>query len=251
MPCAAADVVLRASQASAEQFANFEKFMATERIEHEEIDRNGNAGHVRSHDFSYLVFIDHDRTGQIFLKESRDGGTGVESFPTSLATVGLLGLGVDVFNPGFASALDFTCEGLGQWRGKAAWIMYFRQKPGQRSYLRLWQTQRKTVEIPLKGRVWVSSASYEVLHIETDLREPVTDLELTRDHLVIDYGPVSFMNGKTELWLPWYADMYLELHHKRYHHRHALSNYSIFGVDTTDKINNPKGAEGTEVPQVP
>ena len=59
------------------------------------------------------------------------------------------------------------------------------------------------------------------------------------------------MNGKTELWLPWYADMYLELHHKRYHHRHALSNYSIFGVDTTDKINNPKGAEGTEVPQVP
>ncbi len=251
VPCAAADVVLRASQASAEQFANFEKFMATERIEHEEIDRNGNAGHVRSHDFSYLVFIDHDRTGQIFLKESRDGGTGVESFPTSLATVGLLGLGVDVFNPGFASALDFTCEGLGQWRGKAAWIMYFRQKPGQRSYLRLWQTQRKTVEIPLKGRVWVSSASYEVLHIETDLREPVTDLELTRDHLVIDYGPVSFMNGKTELWLPWYADMYLELHHKRYHHRHALSNYSIFGVDTTDKINNPKGAEGTEVPQVP
>jgi tetratricopeptide (TPR) repeat protein len=249
--CSAGDVVLRASQASAEQFANFEKFMATERIEHEEIDRNGNAGHVRSHDFSYLVFIDHDRTGQIFLKESRDGGTGVESFPTSLATVGLLGLGVDVFNPGFASALDFTCEGLGQWRGKAAWIMYFRQKPNQRSYLRLWQTQRKTVEIPLKGRVWVSSTTYEVLHVETDLREPMTDLELTRDHLVIDYGPVSFSNGKTELWLPWYADMYLELHHKRYHHRHALSNYSVFGVDTTNKINNPKGAEGTEVPPVP
>lgn len=249
--CSAAEVVQRAGQASIEQFENFEKFMATERIEHEEIDRSGNAGHVKSHDFSYLVFIDHDRTGQIFLKESRDGGTGVESFPTSLATVGLLGLGVDVFNPGFARALDFTCEGLGQWRGKAAWIMYFRQKPNQRSYLRLWQTQRKTVEIPLKGRVWVSSTSYEVLHIETDLREPMTDLELTRDHLVIDYGPVSFMNGKTELWLPWYADMYLELHHKRYHHRHALSNYSIFGVDATDKINNPKGAEGTEVPQVP
>ena len=249
--CSAAEVVQRAGQASTEQFENFEKFMATERIEHEEIDRSGNAGHVRSHDFSYLVFIDHDRTGQIFLKESRDGGTGVESFPTSLATVGLLGLGVDVFNPGFARALDFTCEGLGQWRGKAAWIMYFRQKPNQRSYLRLWQTQRKTVEIPLKGRVWVSSTSYEVLHIETDLREPVTELELTRDHLVIDYGPVSFMNGKTELWLPWYADMYLELHHKRYHHRHALSNYSIFGVDAIDKINNPKGAEGAEVPQVP
>ncbi len=249
--CSAADVVRLAGQASTVQLENFEKFMATERIEHEEIDRNGNAGHVRAHDFSYLVFIDHDRSGQVFLKESRDGGTGVDSFPTSLATMGLMGLGVSIFNPGFASALDFNCEGLGQWRGKAAWIMYFSQAPAHRSYLRLWQTPRKTVEIPLKGRVWLAASTYEVLHIETDLREPVPELELARDHLVIDYGPVSFQNGKTELWLPWYADMYLELHHHRYHHRHTLTNYSIFGVDTTDKINNPKGVEGTEVPQVP
>jgi hypothetical protein len=99
------------------------------------------------------------------------------------------------------------------------------------------------VEIPLKGRVWVAASTYEVVHVETDLREPVPDLELKRDHLVIDYGPVSFQNGKTELWLPWHAEMYLELHRKRYHHRHTLSNYSLFAVDTTNKINDPKGAE--------
>jgi tetratricopeptide (TPR) repeat protein len=247
--CSAADIVQRASLASTEQLENFEKFMASEHIEHEEIDRNGNAGHVRAHDFSYLVFIDRDKGGQLFLKENRDGGTGIDSFPTSLATVGLLGLGVDVFHPGFASALDFRCEGLGQWRGKAAWIMYFRQKPGQRSYLRLWETQKQTVEIPLKGRVWVAAATYQVLHIETDLREPMADLELARDHLVIDYGPVSFQNGKTELWLPWYADMYLDLHHRRYHHRHTLSNYSLFAVDTINTINAPKEAEAPDAPQ--
>lgn len=247
--CSAADIVQRASEASTEQLENFEKFMASEHIEHEEIDRKGNSGPVRAHDFSYLVFIDHDKSGQLFLKENRDGGTGVESFPTSLATVGLLGLGVDVFHPGFASALDFKCEGLGQWRGKAAWIMYFRQKPNQRSYLRLWETQRQTVEIPLKGRAWVAATTYQVLHIETDLREPMTDLELTRDHLVIDYGPVSFQSGKTELWLPWYADMYLELHHRRYHHRHTLSNYSLFAVDTINTINAPKSSEAPDGPQ--
>jgi tetratricopeptide (TPR) repeat protein len=246
--CSAADIVQRAGQASTQQIENFEKFMASEHIEHEEIDRNGKPGAVRSHDFNYLIFIDHDKSGQIFLKESRDGGTGIDSFPTSLATVGLLGLGVDVFHPGFAKALDFTCEGLGQWRGKAAWLMYFRQKPGQRSFLRLWQTERKTVEIPLKGRVWVGATTYEVLHIETDLREPVADLELTKDHLAIDYGPVNFQNGKTELWLPWYADMYLDLHHHRYHHRHTLSNYALFGVDTKNTIGTPKGAEEPEVP---
>jgi tetratricopeptide (TPR) repeat protein len=246
--CSAADIVQRTGQASTEQLENFEKFMASEHIEHEEIDRNGKAGVVRARDFSYLVFIDHDKSGQIFLKESRDGGTGIDSFPTSLATVGLLGLGVSVFHPGFASALDFTCEGLGQWRGKAAWLMYFRQKPNQRSYLRLWETQRQTVEIPLKGRVWVAATTYQVLHIETDLRDPMKDLELAKDHLAIDYGPVNFQNGKTELWLPWYADMYLDLHHRRYHHRHTLSNYAIFGVDTKNTISKPKGAEEPEVP---
>jgi tetratricopeptide (TPR) repeat protein len=246
--CSAADIVNRTAQASTEQLENFEKFMASEHIEHEEIDRNGKPGALRTRDFSYLVFIDHAKDGQIFLKESRDGGAGLSSFPTSLATVGLMGLGVYVFRPGFANTLDFTCEGLGQWRGKAAWLMYFRQKPNQRSYLRLWETQRQTVEIPLKGRVWVAATTYQVLHIETDLRDPMKDLELTRDHLAIDYGPVDFQNSKTELWLPWYADMYLELHHHRYHHRHTLSNYAIFGVDTKNTISKPKGAEEPDVP---
>jgi tetratricopeptide (TPR) repeat protein len=247
--CSAADIVERTGQTSTQELENFEKFMASEHIEHEEVDRNGKSGPIKSRDFSYLVFVDHDKSGQVFLKESRDGGTGIDSFPTSLATVGLLGLGVDVFHPGFAKSLDFTCEGLGQWRGKAAWLMYFKQKPGEKSYLRLWETQRQTVEIPLRGRVWVAASDYQVLHVETDLREPMKDLELTRDHLAIDYGPVPFQGGKAELWLPWYADMYLELHHHRYHHRHVLSNYAMFGVDTTNIIHAPKSTEVPDKPQ--
>ena len=249
--CSAADVVERTGQTSTRELETFEKFIAKEHIEHEEVDRNGKSGPVKSRDFSYLVFVDHDKSGQVFLKESRDGGTGMDSFPTSLATVGLMGLGVDVFHPGFARALDFTCEGLGQWRGKAAWLMYFKQKPGQKSFLRLWETQRQTVEIPLRGRVWVAASDYQVLHVESDLVEPMKDLELTRDHLAIDYGPVPFQSGKSELWLPWYADMYLELHHHRYHHRHVLSDYAMFGVDTNDIINKPKNVDVPDSPEKP
>jgi hypothetical protein len=72
------------------------------------------------------------------------------------------------------------------------------------------------------------------------------ELELTREHLAIDYGPVVFRNGQTELWVPWYADMFLELHHRRYHHRHTLSNYTLFAVDTKDTIGKPKEVERTE-----
>jgi len=46
-----------------------------------------------------MVFIEHAKDGLVFLDEKRDGGTGTDSFPTSLATVGLVSLGVDVFIP--------------------------------------------------------------------------------------------------------------------------------------------------------
>jgi hypothetical protein len=238
--CSAEDVVQRTGINTDRQLENLERFLATEHIQHEEVNKRGEVTQLRDKNFSYMVFIEHSKDGLVFLDEKRDGGTGTDSFPTSLATVGLVSLGVDVFHPGFAKALNFKCEGLGQWRGKAAWVLRFEQKPDTKSYLRLWQTKLKTVEIPLKGRVWVAASSYNVLHVESDLREPMKDLELMRDHLAIDYGPVNFQNGKTELWLPWYADMYLELHGHRYHHNHTLTNFSLFAVDTSDKIALPK-----------
>jgi tetratricopeptide (TPR) repeat protein len=244
--CSAVDVVERTSKSTSRQLENLEKFLATEHIQHEEVNGRGEVTQIRDKNFSYMVFIEHAKDGLVFLDEKRDGGTGTDSFPTSLATVGLVSLGVDVFHPGFAKALNFRCEGLGQWRGKAAWILRFEQKPEMKSFLRLWQTKTKTVEVPLKGRVWVAASSYDVLHVESDLREPMKELELMRDHLAIDYGPVNFQNGKTELWLPWYADMYLELHGRRYHHNHTLTNFSLFAVDTSDKIALPKNVTPPE-----
>ena len=74
------------------------------------------------------------------------------------------------------------------------------------------------------------------------------NLELNRDHLLVDYGPVKFTEGKTTLWLPWNAEMYLEVHGKRYHHKHYLSNYLLFGVDTSHKISAPKNIGPVEAP---
>ena len=238
--CSADEVVERTGQSVNRQLENLEKFLATEHIQHEEINSKGEVTEIRDKNFQYMVFTEHAKDGLVFLDERRDGGANTDAFPTSLATVGLVSLGVDVFHPGFAKALKFNCEGLGQWRGKAAWILHFEQNQGMKSYLRLWETKTKTVEVPLKGRVWVAAGSYNVLHVESDLREPMKDLELTRDHLSIDYGPVTFSNGTSELWLPWYADMYLELHGKRYHHSHTLTNFSLFSVETKNTIGAPK-----------
>jgi tetratricopeptide (TPR) repeat protein len=237
--CSEDDLLQRTQLRTSKQLANFEKFIATEHIEHQEVDANGNSGPLRAHDFNYLVFIERPKRGYVFLDEQRDGGENLDSFPTSLASKGLVGLGVYIFDPQYESDLDYTCEGLGQWRGQPAWQIRFVQRAGVPSRIRTWRNSRGLFPVAMKGRVWVSANSYDVLHIETDLREPQKQVELNRDHLVIDYGPVQFEHGKTSLWLPWYAEMFMELHGKRYHHRHTLTNYSLFSVDTTNAIAAP------------
>lgn len=238
--CAEPEVLRKTQLRTARQLADLEKFMATERIEHQEIDANGNVGAIRAHNFSYLVFVERLKNGDVLLDESRDGGENLESFPTSLASKGLIGLGIYVFEPQYEPDLAYSCEGLGQWRGQPAWQIRFEQRAGVPSRIRTWRNNRGVFPMPLKGRVWVSANSYDVLHMETDLREPQRQIGLDRDHLIIDYGPVQFEHGKTTLWLPWYGEMFMELHGKRYHHRHTLTNYGLFSVDTTHSLSAPK-----------
>ena len=112
--------------------------------------------------------------------------------------------------------------------------------------VRRWHPGVKSFDVPVKGRIWISSPNFAVLRIESDIREPVEALELTKDHLLVEYGPVNFSAGNVQLWLPWSPDMYTEYKGKRYHNRHFLSDYMLFGVDSTHKIGKP--AESPDSP---
>jgi tetratricopeptide (TPR) repeat protein len=238
--CSMEQVLQRTQGRIVKQMSNFEKFMATEHIEHQDVDANGNSGLVKAKDFTYLVFIRRGQKNSFFLDEERDGGENLSQFPTALASHGLVGLGVFLFTPEYQNDVSYTCAGLGEWRGQAAWEIRFEQRREVESRLMTWKNSRGVFPVPLKGRVWIAANSYDLLHIETDLREAVPQLELERDHLVIDYGPVKFEHGKTALWLPWYAELYLQVHGRRYHHRHTLTNYALFSVDTEHQIKGPK-----------
>ena len=58
-----------------------------------------------------------------------------------------------------------------------------------------------------QGCIWISQPTFDVLRGETDLLAPVSKLQLTLDHLRVDYGPVKFDRDSQTLWLPWDAEM--------------------------------------------
>ena len=239
-PCRAEEILPRAEHRIRSQLQNFEKFTATEHIDHQEIDRLGRPGPVKSRDFSYIVFVNRYEGNSFFLDENRYSGGRDSSFPTSLATTGLNNLGVAVLQPATRKEFVYQCEGLASIREKAAWQIRFQEKKDSQGGVRDWRRDGKLYHLWVKGRIWISSASFDVLRIETDLLEPVQTLGLSRDHLLVDYGPVTFSSVNTTLWLPWSAEMHMELRGRRYHHKHYLTDYMLFEVDTNHKIGKPK-----------
>jgi len=234
------------------ELADFEKFTATEHIEHQDIDRYGWPGPVKSHDFSYVVFVRPLGKNSFYLDEFRDGAGTLSGFSDVIISTGLNSLGVNVLQPFYRNRFNYSCEGLTNVRGQAAWQIRFDEKRDARGGgIRTWRRGDITYNIAIKGRIWISSASYAVLRVETDLRDPVARLGLTKDHLLVDYGPVNFSARNAQLWLPWSADMYMEFRGKRYHHRHFLSDYLLFDVDTTHKISKPSEPPASPVESSP
>lgn len=238
--CNAQEVLDGALHRMNSDLAGFEKFTATEHIEHQNIDSYGWPGPIKTHDFSYVVFVHPLGKNSFYLDEFRDGVGNMSGFSDVIISTGLNTLGVNVLEPYYRDRFAYSCEGLASVRGQAAWQIRFEEKHDAKGGgIRTWRAGSGTYSVAIKGRMWISGASYAVLRVETDLREPIAVLGLTKDHLLVDYGPVNFSTGNVQLWLPWSADMYMEFRGKRYHHRHFLSNYLLFDVDTTHKISKP------------
>jgi TolA-binding protein len=237
--CSTEDVLHNAQQRILRQLADLEKFSATETVEHQFMDSNGVWTTPESREFDYLIFVHHSQTLPYYFDEDRNGAESLYSFPTTLATRGLVSLGFMVVHPVFSKDFQFTCEGLGSWNGQPAWQIHFVQRSGVPSRIRTWTYHKEIFPIPLKGRIWISANKYNILHLDTALREQVSGLRLNREQLSVDYGPVRFDFASTTLWLPWHAEMYFDLMGRRYHHKHTLTKYLVFGVDTKNKIAVP------------
>ncbi len=236
--CPLPQVLQAATERAKELVTNLQQFTATERIEHQEVDKVGNFRSPKTSSFAYLVTISEIRPRMLKVEETRNGSTALELFPAGLATWGLPVLAL-VFHPYFIEEYSMTCEGLGQWQGQPAWQVHFQQRPDKPIRIRGYRVGGHSYPMKLKGRAWIAADSYQVLHLETDLLEPVPEIHLLSEHLAIEYRPVRFQKQKLELWLPQSADLYMDLVSLRYYRRHSFSDFQLFSVDATQQIHDP------------
>ena len=241
--CSLPEVLQAAGTNAVQLVTSLQQFSAIEDYESVEIKRDEQLEKPETRMFNYLVLIDEIRPGLFHVEESREASQGKADVPGPLHDEGAPGR-VLIFHPNFKDDFEWTCEGLGEWKDKSAWVIHFQQRPDRpTSLLAGFQAPGQLYLLPLKGRVWVSQNGGQVMHLETDLTRAMPELGLMRQHFAIDYQPVSFQTHKVQLWLPENVDVYYQFRGHYVHNYHHYTNFKLFWVGATQNIGKPKETE--------
>ena len=190
------------------------QFSAVEHLVHENISPQGTPRSRENREYNYVVSITDPPQGMLSIQEYRDSGN--LEMPDKITTNGLAVLAL-AFHPYFRDDFEMRCEGLGDWQGHAAWLVYFRQLDSKPSRLRSYVVNKNFYPVSLKGRAWLSADTYQIIHLETDLVKPIPEIRLNTGtgRQRLSYGPVQFRKHGADLWLPISADMYVSWGAKR------------------------------------
>ncbi|MFZ0286630.1 MAG: tetratricopeptide repeat protein [Terriglobales bacterium] len=212
------------------------RFAAIEDLLHERLDNQGNPITRETRKFDYAAYISQPRPGVLLVDEFRTERYGIDTLPDQIATSGFPALAL-IFHPTMQPDYTMVCEGLGEWKGQATWLVHFRARDDRPSHIQDYVVGTHTYPIRLKGRAWVTADKFQIVRIESELISPLKGIGFLAEHQIAEYGPVYFEKKKVQLWLPKTAEVYLDFHRHRYYRRHSFDKFMLFSVDSTDKVN--------------
>jgi tetratricopeptide (TPR) repeat protein len=240
--CPLPQIMQEAGKSALDLVADIQKFSAIEDSQSVEIRRNEQLETPETRRFNYLVLINDSRPDLPEVTEFRTLISGPPE-PAGYIEDGAPVLAL-AFHPDFRNDFAWTCEGLGEWNNQPTWLVHFEQRSDRPiSRLRALEFPNAEYPLPLKGRAWISKSGGHILHLETDLVNPINAIDLKREHFSVDYEPVSFRLHHVSLWLPQNVDVYLQYQGHFLHHFHHYSNFTLFWVGSSQKIGKPKGAD--------
>jgi VWFA-related protein len=240
--CSLPNVLAHAGDRAQELVDNLQRFAAEETIQYQQLDSVGMMVGAETAKYDYLVTF-RQGSAALLIDESRQvsaGGKGLTGGPPDR---GLPSLAL-IFHPYFQGDYDMRCEGLADWEGTPAWVVHFVQRKDKHGHMSAVSTSHGAVPANLKGRAWIAADSYQVLHIETDLAEPLLQQRLYTDAVSINYAPVEFHAQNVQLWLPLSAESFTESDNlvggtDRSVVKHTFADFVLFSVQSNQTVEKP------------
>ena len=234
--CPLSQILKETSNRTLDLIENMQRFSANERIEHIEIDKHGKRRSSNAQTVNYVAQFEQNSSGYPRIQEYRSRDSGIRQ--ASVMDSGTAAFAL-IFHPSHVGNFDFRCEGLTELHGSLAWQVHFEEsKDSNRSFTAI-RSGGSTYLPRFKGRAWITTDSYNVLQIETDLLAPIAQIDLRLEHQVISYAPVEFPKGQVRLWLPDRSLLYIAYRGHRYERVRTFSQFQLFSVETTEAVKEP------------
>jgi tetratricopeptide (TPR) repeat protein len=239
MVCPTEQVIDESGKRVQELVEDVTRFAAVEDLFHQRLDLYGLPIRTETRKFNYVVSISEEQPGYLSVDEFRADKLGLAGYPDQIASAGFAALAL-VFHPHMRDNFQMTCEGLGDWQGQATWLVRFQQRSDRPSRIHSYKVGPRVYPVQLKGRAWITADKFQIVRIESELVNPMPEIQLLSEHQVVEYGPIPFVRKNTSLWLPKSAEIYFDFRHKRYYRRHSFDHYMLFAVDSDEKRKEPQ-----------
>jgi tetratricopeptide (TPR) repeat protein len=238
--CPADTVIGESGRRAQELVGDVTRFAAIEDLFHQSLDEFGNPSRTETRKYNYVASITESEPGYFAINEYRADNVAASDYPDNIASTGFAGLAL-VFHPDVRDSFEMKCEGLGDWRGQATWLIHFRQRDDRPNRMHSYKVGNQFYSVKLKGRAWITSDKFQIVRMEAEMVAPLPEIELLSEHQIVEYGPVPFPKKNTTLWLPKSAEIYFDFRKHRYYRRHSFDHFMLYSVDTEEKGKAPGG----------
>ena len=241
------NIIEATGQRVEELVGDVSRIAAIEHLLHQQLDEMGDPITRESRNFNYVASFS-ESSGSIAVDEYRQENLGLKDFPDQISSSGFATLAL-VFHPKMRDSFETVCEGLGDLRGQATWMVHFRQRDDRPARMHDYKVGGSYYALKLKGRAWITADKFQIVRIESELVNPIPQIRLAGEHQVVEYGPVPFQKRNVQLWLPQSAEIYLDFRRHRYYRKHSFDHYMLFSVDADEKRKDPKQKPPDTPPQ--
>ncbi len=153
--CPQEKVIDEAGKRLKELVDNIARIDAVEEIVHEDRNAAGKTVNTARGEFAYVAQVTSvpagiSGAGVPIVDERRAHSLGLSDSLGGVRTKGLSSLAF-VFHPALRDSFEIACEGLGDWQGRPAWLMHFRQREDRYNYLQEFIVAKRGYPVALKA----------------------------------------------------------------------------------------------------
>jgi len=237
--CPLAQVIDETGKRVTQLVDDVEHFAAVEELLHQALDDYGIPTRIMTRKYNYVATISEPRPGILNVDEFRANKLTLEGYPDHIATTGFAVLAL-VFHPHMRESFAMTCEGLGDWRGQATWLVHFRQREDRPNHMHNYKIGNRNHLVGLKGRAWITADKFQIVRMEAEIISPIPEIQLLSEHQMVEYAPVPFPKKNATVWLPRDAQIYFDFRKHHYYRHHSFDHYMLFSVESGDKPKEPE-----------